>query len=100
MPSPLVPHHGSKLSVLFGSNLGTAESIATRVAHEGMDRGFDVTVGPLDEHVGDLPVGGATVIDTASYNGAPPDSATAFCDWLRSAGRDRTPRRACRTPCS
>lgn len=87
-PSLLVPRHGTRLSVLFGSNLGTAESIATRVAHEGTERGFDVTVGPLDEHVGDLPDGGATVIVTASYNGAPPDNATAFCEWLRSAAPD------------
>lgn len=87
-PSLLVPRHGTKLSVLFGSNLGTAESIATRVAHEGTERGFDVTVGPLDDHVGDLPDAGATVIVTASYNGAPPDNATAFCEWLRSAAPD------------
>ena len=87
-PALMVPRHGTKLSVLFGSNLGTAESIATRVAHEGRDRGFDVTLGPLDEHVGDLPVGGATVVVTASYNGVPPDNATAFCDWLRTAEPD------------
>lgn len=87
-PALLVPHHGTRLSVLFGSNLGTAESIATRVAQEGTERGFDVTVGPLDEHVGDLPAGGATVVVTASYNGSPPDNATAFCTWISTAAPD------------
>ena len=84
-PALLVPHHGTKLSVLFGSNLGTAESIATRLAQEAAERGFDVTVGPLDEHVDDLPVGGALIVVTASYNGTPPDNAAAFCRWLDSA---------------
>ena len=37
--------HGTPLPVLFGSNLGTAESIATRLAQEGTERGFDVTLG-------------------------------------------------------
>ena len=52
---PLVARHGTPLSVLFGSNLGTAESIATRLAQEGTERGFDVTLGALDDHVDDLP---------------------------------------------
>ena len=45
------------------------------------------------------PTGGALSIVSASYNGTPPDNAAAFCRWLSSARR-RTPRRACRTPCS
>ena len=57
--APLVARHGTPLSVLFGSNLGTAESIATRLAQEGTERGFDVTLGALDDHVDDLPHDGA-----------------------------------------
>ena len=53
--APQVARHGTPLSVLFGSNLGTAESIATRLAQEGTERGFDVTLGALDDHVDDLP---------------------------------------------
>ena len=41
----LVARHGTRLPVLFGSNLGTAEPIAARLAQEGTERGFDVTVG-------------------------------------------------------
>ncbi|MGY1710910.1 bifunctional cytochrome P450/NADPH--P450 reductase [Geodermatophilus sp. SYSU D00758] len=83
---PAVPHHGTRLTVLFGSNLGTAESIATRLAREGTERGFDVTLGPLDGHVDDLPHGGALFVVCSSYNGTPPDNAAAFCRWIRTAG--------------
>jgi cytochrome P450/NADPH-cytochrome P450 reductase len=84
-PVPTVAPHGGRLSVLFGSNLGTAEAIATRLAQEGTDRGFDVTLGALDEHVDDLPRDGATMIVCSSYNGTPPDNATAFCRWIAGA---------------
>jgi cytochrome P450 / NADPH-cytochrome P450 reductase len=84
-PAPLVPAHGARLSVLYGSNLGTAEAIATRLAQEGTDRGFDVTLGALDEHVDDLPAGGAVLIVCSSYNGTPPDNAAEFCRWIAGA---------------
>jgi cytochrome P450 / NADPH-cytochrome P450 reductase len=84
-PVPLVAPHGARLSVLYGSNLGTAEAIATRLAQEGTERGFDVTLGALDEHVEDLPAGGAVLIVCSSYNGTPPDNAAAFCRWIRNA---------------
>lgn len=77
--------HNTPLLVLFGSNLGTAESIATRLAREGTDRDFAVTVGPLDDHAGVLPDKGAAIIVTASYNGAPPDNAAGFCAWLQDS---------------
>jgi cytochrome P450 / NADPH-cytochrome P450 reductase len=87
-PALTVARHGTRLTVLFGSNLGTAESIATRLAQEGTERGFDVTVGPLDEHVGDLPRDGALLVVCSSYNGTPPDNAAAFCRWLPGADAD------------
>ena len=49
----LVARHGTPLLVLFGSNLGTAESIAARLAQEGTERGFDVTLAALDDRVDD-----------------------------------------------
>src|SRR6201996_2443555 len=39
--------HNTPLLILFGSNLGTAEGIATRLAREGTARGFAVTAGAL-----------------------------------------------------
>ncbi|RFU20872.1 bifunctional cytochrome P450/NADPH--P450 reductase [Geodermatophilus marinus] len=87
-PVPSVVPHGSRLSVLFGSNLGTAEALAARLAQEGTERGFDVTLGALDEHVDDLPRDGATMIVCSSYNGTPPDNATDFCRWITDAPPD------------
>ena len=89
-PAPQVARHGTPLSVLFGSNLGTAEAIATRLAQEGTERGFDVTLGALDDHVDDLPRDGAAIVVCSSYNGTPPDNAAAFCRWITGADADAT----------
>jgi cytochrome P450 / NADPH-cytochrome P450 reductase len=80
------PRHQTPLLVLYGSNLGTAEEIARRIAEAGERNGFAVSVAPLDEYTGRLPAEGAVVITTASYNGTPPDNAGRFCDWLRDGG--------------
>ena len=85
--------HNTPLLVLFGSNLGTAEGIATRLAREGAERGFAVTVGPLDDHARALPHEGAAIIVTASYNGNPPDNAASFSAWVQDSA---TPPDACR----
>src|SRR5882724_8762114 len=77
------PGHHTPLLVLYGSNLGTAEEVARRIAESGEGNGFAVTVAPLDEYAGRLPTEGAVLITTASYNGTPPDNAGRFCDWLR-----------------
>jgi cytochrome P450 / NADPH-cytochrome P450 reductase len=94
-PASLAGRHGTPLLVLFGSNLGAAEDIATRIARDGTDRGWSTTVAPLDDRVGavrmgeaspsgaDLPTEGAVVVVSASYNGMAPDNAAAFCDWVR-----------------
>ena len=74
--------HNTPLMVLFGSNLGTAEGIATRIAQDGSDRGYAVTLGALDDHTGELPHEGALVVICASYNGKPPDNAERFCRWI------------------
>ena len=77
------PGHQTPLLVLYGSNLGTAEEVARRIAESGEGNGFAVSVAPLDEYAGRLPTEGAVLITTASYNGTPPDNAGRFCDWLR-----------------
>jgi cytochrome P450 / NADPH-cytochrome P450 reductase len=87
-PVPTVAPHGGRLTVLFGSNLGTAEALAARLAQEGTERGFDVTLGALDEHVDDLPGEGALMVACSSYNGTPPDNAAAFCRWIAGAPPD------------
>ncbi|HEV7791472.1 MAG TPA: cytochrome P450 [Pseudonocardia sp.] len=80
---PAAGSHGTPLLVLYGSNLGTAEAVAAKLAREGTERGFAVTVGALDNHVGSLPPAGATMLVCASYNGLPPENAERFSSWLR-----------------
>lgn len=79
------PSHGTKLTVLYGSNLGTAEGFARDIAQSGDVNGFDTVLASLDDYVGKLPTEGAVLIVCASYNGAPPDNAIEFCNWLETA---------------
>lgn len=79
---PTLPKHGTPLLVLFGSNLGTSEDIARQIAENGTAQGFDVKLAILDEYVDKLPTTGIVTIVSASYNGGPPDNASAFYKWL------------------
>ncbi len=74
--------HGMPLLVLFGSNLGTSEDAARRVGDLATAQGFAVRVAWLDDFAGKLPAEGGVLIVCASYNGAPPDNAAAFYQWL------------------
>src|SRR3977135_2764018 len=78
------PGHNTPLLVLYGSNLGTAEELATRVADLAEVNGFATTLAPLDEYAGKLPEQGGVLIFCASYNGVAPDNATQFVKWLGS----------------
>jgi cytochrome P450/NADPH-cytochrome P450 reductase len=78
--------HDTPLLVLFGSNLGTAEGIANRLGREGVERGYQVTVAALDDHGAELPSQGAVLIVCSSYNGEPPENATAFVAQLGADG--------------
>jgi cytochrome P450 / NADPH-cytochrome P450 reductase len=77
------PSHNTPLLLLYGSNLGTAEDLATRVADLAEVNGFATRLAPLDEFANKLPKEGGVLIFCASYNGAPPDNATQFVKWLR-----------------
>ena len=90
--------HGTPLLVLFGSNLGASEDIASRIARDATDRGYTARTAGLDDAVGELPTDGAVVVVTSSYNGQPPDNAAKFCRVGRRR-RDLGDRR-CATPSS
>ncbi|HKJ11518.1 MAG TPA: cytochrome P450 [Ornithinimicrobium sp.] len=79
---PGVEYHATPLRVLYGSNLGTAEGIATKLAAEGTERGYDVTLASLDEVARQLPTEGATLVVASSYNGMPPENARDFVEWM------------------
>src|SRR2546425_489700 len=80
------PGHNTPLLVLYGSNLGTAEELATRVADLAEVNGFATKLGALDDYVGKLPEQGGVMIFCASYNGVAPDNATQFVKWLGGGG--------------
>jgi cytochrome P450 / NADPH-cytochrome P450 reductase len=80
--TPTAAAHGTPLRVLYGSNSGTCEAFARRLAGDASARGYAVTVSSMDEATGALPTDGALVVVTASYNGTPPDNARRFCQWV------------------
>ncbi len=83
-PLATLKQHATPLLVLYGSNMGTAEEVARRIAGDAEANGFAVKLAPLDDYVGRLPKEGLLAIVTSSYNGLPPDNAAKFCEWLRS----------------
>lgn len=86
--APVIPAPTSgtltPLLVLFGSNSGSSEAFAQRIASDAKAQGYDATIGTLDEYVGSLPTEGAVVIVTASYEGQPTDNARQFVAWVET----------------
>jgi cytochrome P450 / NADPH-cytochrome P450 reductase len=66
---------GRRLSVLWGTSLGTARDIAEEIAERAEADGFEVRVRSIDEALGTLPEDRVVVIVTATYNGKAPDSS-------------------------
>lgn len=88
-PAPAAPaqaadSHATPLHILFGSNAGSSEAFAQRIATDARAQGYRATLAPLDAAVGRLPTEGALLIVTASYEGQPPDNARAFVAWADS----------------
>ncbi|KAI1389181.1 cytochrome P450 [Hypoxylon trugodes] len=76
---------GKPITILYGSNSGTCESLAQRVASDALRHGYKVSkVDFLDTANGNLPKGEPVVIVTASYEGQPPDNAAHFVSWIES----------------
>jgi cytochrome P450 / NADPH-cytochrome P450 reductase len=76
---------GKPLSIYYGSNSGTCESLAQRLASDASRHGFSaVVVDSLDTANQKLPSDHPVVIITASYEGQAPDNAAHFVAWLES----------------
>ncbi|MFD0937648.1 cytochrome P450, partial [Methylobacterium trifolii] len=69
------------LLVLYGSNTGSCEAFAARIAQEAGAQGYAAEAAPMDAYTGRLPREGAVILVTASYEGHAPDNARAFMDW-------------------
>lgn len=72
------------ISIYFGGNMGTCESLAQTVAQSSATHGFKAVVKPLDDATDDLPKDQPVIIITASYEGEPPDNANMFYTWLKN----------------
>ncbi|KAF7375722.1 Fatty acid hydroxylase [Mycena sanguinolenta] len=77
---------GLPFYVLYGSNTGTSEAFAQRIANEAPSYGFRPSIGTMDSATGKLPTDGPVVIITSSFEGEPADNAVHFVDWLRNLG--------------
>ncbi|KAL4914001.1 cytochrome P450 [Aspergillus aurantiobrunneus] len=83
---------GVPLTVLYGSNSGTCETLARRLAADASSKGFQVThFDGLDSARSALPTGQPVVIVTASYEGQPPDNAKQFVSWLEGLDNKDAP---------
>ena len=80
---------GFPVTVLYGSNSGTCEALARRVAADAPAHGFRAAkVDCLDSAKGALPKDHPVVIITASYEGQPPDNAGHFVAWIEDSDQD------------
>jgi cytochrome P450 / NADPH-cytochrome P450 reductase len=76
---------GKPVALYYGSNSGTCESLAQRLASDAASHGFTPTViDCLDATNQRLPTDQPVVIVTSSYEGQPPDNAAHFVSWLES----------------
>ncbi|MFC7679780.1 bifunctional cytochrome P450/NADPH--P450 reductase [Paenibacillus sp. GCM10028914] len=76
------------LLVLYGSNLGTAESIAREITDIAKLQGIQAEAASLNSRINNLPKEGAVVIVAASYNGKPASNAREFVQWLELLEQD------------
>ena len=72
------------LLVLYGSNSGSSEAFANRIAGEAPARGYAPTVAAMDDYAGNLPKEGTIIVVTASYEGQPPDNARQFVSYVEA----------------
>jgi cytochrome P450/NADPH-cytochrome P450 reductase len=75
---------GKGITIAFGSNTGTCQALAQKLASQATQQGYKVSVVDLDAMASNLPTDGPVIIITASYEGQPPDNAARFVAYLES----------------
>ena len=86
----IVDEDCQNMAILYGSNTGTCEAFAKKLANDCRRHGFKPTVADLDTVVDRIARGPPTIIITASYDGQPPDNAAHFVTWLQALGDQQT----------
>jgi len=74
----------TKLLVLYGSNTGSCEMFARRVAGDAARQGYAASVATMDEHAEAFDPATPVLVVTASYEGQAPDNAKKFLSWIES----------------
>ena len=82
--SSIVSDKLDDLLILFGSNTGTCQTLATRLAADAMSHGYQGKVLDMDSGIADIETAKNAVVITASYEGQPPDNAAHFVEWVES----------------
>lgn len=82
-PGEMKPMH-----IFFGSNTGTCEAFARRLADDAVGYGYSAEVSSLDSARQNIPKNDPVAFITASYEGQPPDNAAHFFEWL-SASKEK-----------
>jgi len=78
------PHDG-KVTVYYGSNMGTCENISSSLCDEAAMMGFNSSLKSLDDAVTDgLDPDRLHVIVASTYNGQPPDNAKKFAKYMKT----------------
>ncbi|WP_213958141.1 cytochrome P450 [Variovorax sp. dw_954] len=75
-----------RLVVLYGSNTGSCEMFARRIATDAPRQGYAATVAPMDDYADTLAAGMTVIVVSASYEGQAPDNAKQFLSWLEARG--------------
>lgn len=70
------------MHIFYGSNTGTCEAFAHRLADDAVEYGYCAETNPLDSARENIPKNDPVVFITASYEGQPPDNAAHFFEWL------------------
>ena len=74
---------GQKIKIFYGSNTGTCEALAHRLAAEAGARGLSPSnIDPVDAAKNTLAKEDIVILIMASYDGQPSDNAAEFVAWL------------------
>lgn len=81
--TPAVRDKLKPITVLYGSNTGTCESLARQFSRDASRYGFNPTMLPLDSALEKLPTDWPVIILAASHEGQPAANAAKFVSWLQ-----------------
>ena len=85
------PKNSEPLLILFGSQTGSAEGLAKKMAKESSGRGFAPKILPLNdyEQANLAATGKAVIISSTWGDGEPPDNAVNFWNWINAESAPR-----------